>query len=113
MFDLPPFIETLAPDVGAYAFRDESILGTRLQLQIVASSQAAAHEAALAVRAEIDRLDLILSGWRDDSELAALNRHHRFVASPELFAVIALAERWRVATHGAFSPRLGHLIDAW
>ncbi len=113
MFALPPVIETLAPDIGAYSFRDEAILGTRLQLQLVARSRAAAHEAALAIRAEIDRLDLILSGWRGDSELATLNRVSRHRASPELFAVIALAERWRAATYGAFSPRLGHVIATW
>ena len=108
-----PIIETLAPDDGAYSFRDESILGTRLQLFLVSRSYAIAHEAALAVRAEIDRLDLIFNSRRRDSELVALNRSREFRASPELFDVIALAERWCELTSGAFSGRLGHLLKLW
>lgn len=108
-----PILETLAPDIGAYSFRDESILGTRMQLQLIARSHAAAREAALAVRAEIDRLNLIFNSRRADSELTALNRSLEFTASAELFAVIALAEQWREATTDAFSARLGRIIDLW
>lgn len=108
-----PSIETLAPDIGAYSFRDEAILGTRLQLQLIARSHAAAREAALFVRAQIDRLELVFNSRRPESELAALNRAREFRASDELFDLIALAERWREASHGAFSARLGHVIDVW
>lgn len=112
LLDLP-VIETRVAEDGAYTFRDEAVLGTRMQLMFVAHSFGAAHEAALAVRAEIDRLDLILNSRRADSELTALNRTHTHRASTELFEVVAAAERWLERTQGAFSGRLGRLIDAW
>jgi FAD:protein FMN transferase len=108
-----PVIETLATEIGAYIFRDEAVLGTRMQLMFVADTFAAARDAAMAVRAEIDRLDLILNSRRADSELSALNRSRTHRASPELFAVISAAEAWFDATNGAFSGRLGRLIDLW
>jgi thiamine biosynthesis lipoprotein len=112
-FDNVPAIETLAPDCGAYSFRDEAVLGTRLHLLFVASSYFAAQQAALTVRREIDRLDSIFSSYRDDSELSALNRARAFVASGELFEVVSRAERWREASAGAFSGRLGKIIEVW
>ena len=112
LIDLP-VVETLAPEDGAFMFRDESILGTRMLLMFVADSCRAAHEAALAVRAEIDRLNLIFNGRRPDSELFSLNAAVEFNASPELFAVVTLAEYWRVQTGGAFNARLGRVIRSW
>jgi thiamine biosynthesis lipoprotein len=108
-----PIIEIPACEDGAYVFRDESILGTRMQLMFVAHTYAAARDAGMAVRAEVDRLNLIFNSRREDSELFALNHSHQHRASPELFAVIALAEHWRAATRGAFSGRLGRVIQAW
>ncbi|HEY8539265.1 MAG TPA: DUF2271 domain-containing protein [Steroidobacteraceae bacterium] len=110
---LPPVIETLAPEIGAYSFRDEAILGTRLRLLLVAANQSVARAAALAARAEIDRLARILDTRRADSELSLLNRSREHRASEELFTVVALAERWRRASCGAFSGRLGRVIDLW
>lgn len=105
----------IAPDAapGSFAFHEAAILGTRMNVTIVADGEAAAQAAALAARAEVDRLDLILSGHRDDSELAQLNRAQQHQASAELFAVVAQAERWRAETGGAFSGRLGRVIDLW
>jgi len=108
-----PVIEMPANEIGSFAFRDESVLGTRMQLVFVADTFAAAHEAALAVRAEIDRLDLILNSRRADSELSVLNRSSIYRASAELFAVVSAAEHWFAMTHGAFSGRLGRVIDLW
>jgi len=106
-------IESLAVEDGAYAFRDEAVLGTRMQLLFVADTFAAARDAAMAVRAEIDRLDLILNSRRAQSEVFALNHSTTHRASPELFAVVAAAEHWFALTQGAFSGRLGRVIDLW
>jgi thiamine biosynthesis lipoprotein len=106
-------IETQAAEDGAYTFRDESTLGTRMQLLFVADTCAAARDAAMAVRAEIDRLDLILNGRRRDSELFALNTSAVHRASPELFTVVSAAESWLQASRGAFSGRLGRIIELW
>ncbi|WP_172448574.1 DUF2271 domain-containing protein [Caulobacter mirabilis] len=94
-------------EVRTWRMHDDHVLGTSLDLAVVASSQASAEMAAAAARAEIDRLDAILSGWRDDSELAALNGARQRVVSPDLFAVLHAAETWRERTGGAFDARIG------
>ena len=111
--DLPPAIEVRASEDGAYVFRDEAILGTRMHVILVAQSFAVAQAAALLARAEIDRLDLILNSRNPDSELSVLNRSREHRASPELFAVVAAAEEWRARTDGAYSGRLGRIIRLW
>lgn len=113
IIDHPHAIEAPLADSGAYAFRDEAILGTRLNMLLVADSFPAARAAALAARAEIDRLNGILNTRDPRSELALLNRSRVHRASPELFEVVREAERWRAATHGAYSARLGRALEPW
>ena len=110
---LPPAIEVSAGIGESYAFRDESVLGTRLNLLFVTDSMAAARAAAMTVRFTIDRLNLILNSRDPHSELSQLNRAREHRASPELFAVVAAAEQWRTITSGAYSGRLGRVLDAW
>jgi FAD:protein FMN transferase len=98
---------------GSYVFRDEAILGTRLQIHLLARNHSDALAAAQAARREIDRLNTILNGLDPDSELHALNRLRSHRASPELFAVVAAAERWRAEADGAFSGRLGLAVELW
>ena len=100
-------------DTGSYVFRDESILGTRMRVDLVARNFSDAQAAALRARNEIDRLNSILNSRAPDSELYALNRSRTHRASPELFAVVAAAEQWRTESEGAFSGRLGRVIDLW
>lgn len=95
----------------SFRFHDDHVLGTSLDMIVVAAEESLAHLAADAARSTIARLDAVLSGWRGDSELSALNRATRAVTSPDLFRVIALGEQWRAETGGAFSLRLGALLD--
>src|SRR5215831_17316288 len=106
-------LEDVQLDSGSYVFRDESILGTRMQINLVARNFFDARTAALNARAEIDRLNTILKSADAQSELHALNHARTHRASPELFAVVAAAEHWRAETAGAFSGRLGRVIDVW
>jgi len=95
-----------------WRLHDDHVLGTSFDLVVTARSQAAAMIAAGAARSEIDRLDAILSGWRGDSELAALNASSERVVSRDLFEVLQTAEAWRVATDGAFDARQGAATGA-
>ncbi len=98
---------------SAFAFHDPCVLGTRLNVTVMAAAQADAYAAACAARAEIDRLDAVFN-WRDpSSEISRLNRAGRFAASADLFAVVAASERWRAHSGGAVSGRLGLLLDRW
>ena len=91
----------------------DHVLGTSLDLTAVGGSAEAAGAALTAALAEIGRLDALLSGWREDSELAALNRGGVVEASPELYAVVEAAEDWRLRSGGAFDPRLGGVEALW
>jgi len=103
-----------APDeAAAYAAHRDHVVGVSFDLTVASQDQAARTRATDAALAEIARLDGVLSGWRVDSELAALNDAAHHVASPDLFAVIAFGEAMRARTGGAFSPRLGRAIQAW
>jgi FAD:protein FMN transferase len=56
---------------------------------------------------EVDRLEGILSNWREDSELSRLNREARLgpvTVSGDLFKAIRLSLRWARETGGAFDP---------
>jgi thiamine biosynthesis lipoprotein len=95
----------------SFRFHDDHVLGTSFDMIVVAAEEGMANLAVSAARDTIARLDAVLSGWRGDSELAALNRAARAIVSPDLFNVIALGEQWRVETGGAFSLRLGALLN--
>jgi thiamine biosynthesis lipoprotein len=100
-------------EASVVSLQAEDVLGTSLKLAARGAQPDSLAAAEVAAFAEIARLDAVLSAWRGDSELAALNAATRFSASPDLFAVIAAAERWRAATGGFYSGRLGLLREAW
>lgn len=95
-------------------FHEDHVLGTSLDVTVVAESPAAAMLAHAAVKSEIARLDRVLSTWRADSEISALNASvaPRQVSS-DLQAVITAAELWSARSDGAFSARLGAVEAAW
>lgn len=96
-----------------YAFHDPCVLGAYLNILVRAAGQAEAFEAACRARREIDRLNGVFN-WRDPaSEISRLNASASWVASPDLFAVVAAAERWRALSNNAISGRLGRLLAAW
>jgi len=97
----------------AWSFHLDHVLGASFDMAVTAPTEAEARFAFAAATSEIARLDRVLSGWRDDSELAALNRSGAMQVSPDLFAVISACETWRARTGGAFSARLGRLHETW
>ena len=96
---------------GIFHFHDDHVLGTSLDITTVGNDEPAAVLAVSAIRAEISRLDKVLSGWREDSELHVLNAGCATEASSDLFHVIAACEDWREKTGGAYSARLGALLN--
>lgn len=76
----------------------------------------AASELSSAVAKQLEHVDALMSTYREDSELSALNRHDSsdgFAVSPETFAVLAEAQEVSRATSGAFDITVGPLVDAW
>lgn len=98
---------------SAFAFHHPAVLGTRLNLLVHASDETAAAEAERRAMLTIRRLERVLDRRDPESELSRLNRSASFTASGDLFAVIGAAERWSLATRGAFSARIGAVLDLW
>jgi FAD:protein FMN transferase len=69
-----------------------------------------------AIRDELQRVDVLMSTWRDDSELSRFNAWHSlepFALSPETFEVLSAAIALAHETDGALDVTLAPLIDAW
>ena len=95
------------------AVREAFIMGTRLSARVAAPGPGAAAEAALAAVREVE---LLLSTWREDTELSGLNAAPvgvRHAVSSELLSVLSELGPWVKATGGAFDPSIGALVDAW
>jgi thiamine biosynthesis lipoprotein len=63
--------------------------------------------------AEAQRIESMISTWRDDSELSRVNRGEITTPSPELYAMLRQAMAISAETDGAFDPLIRPLLDAW
>ena len=91
-------------------------MGTTLRVAVAAADRADGITAIEDVFAAVRRLEGVLSTWRDDSEVAALNRAEPgrpMRLSAELFGLLVEVAEWSRATSGAFDPAIGPLVDAW
>jgi thiamine biosynthesis lipoprotein len=97
-------------------FHQDHILGTSLDMLAIGATPAQTQRAFSAALAEIIRLNRILSIYQSDSEISLLNRTKNdgkpVTVSEDLFAVIQACEIWREQTCGAFSGRMGQVIEA-
>lgn len=93
----------------------ENVLGTSLDIKVIASSAAQSARAEQAVLAEIDRENHILSSWDAGSEFSAWFRTHDCPVrvSPELFEVFDLFDRWRARTNGALDASAEAITRVW
>ena len=108
-----------APAPGAeaetlYDFHHERVLGTSLELMVVAASEEAAKAAEQQVLAEIERLNGILGTYRGDTEINRLMAAEGpQKCSKELIDVLEACQAWQRRTGGAFNAQLGHVITLW
>lgn len=88
-------------------------LGGEARVALYGTDRDAAQPALSAVATEIERLENIFSLHRPDSELSRLNAAGRLDApSRDLVEVIGSAERWRIATGGAFDVAVQSIWQA-
>jgi thiamine biosynthesis lipoprotein len=115
----------LVPAVGGAAQRVQNtfeshayryVMGTSVQVQAIGGDETtrrAAIDEAFAAFAEVDRL---MSNYRDDSELARINRgagHEAVAVSDPMFSVLDAARRVSTASNGAFDITVGPLVRLW
>ncbi|MCK9572069.1 MAG: FAD:protein FMN transferase, partial [Candidatus Omnitrophica bacterium] len=69
--------------------------------------------AANIVFQEVTRLENLLSKYKEDSQVARLNRSGKISASNEVFKIIELAKEFSRKTDQAFDITVGPLVDLW
>jgi thiamine biosynthesis lipoprotein len=91
-------------------------MGSAATIRACGPDPKALFEAVGAGLDEVDRLDALLSNYRDDTPLARVNREaaKRPVEVPrELADLLAASQRWSRASEGAFDVTVGPLMKAW
>ena len=83
--------------------RKEIHLGTNVTIKVVESDLGRAKKAIRTAFNEIERIEGIMSEFRDDSEISILSRK-RFIKNPskDLVYVLRESERYFVISNGAF-----------
>ena len=91
-------------------------MGSALQLTAWTRNDEAAVAAFAAVFAEFDRLESLMSVWRDGSDIVRLNAaagDHAVPVSVETREVLTAAREVSEWTHGKFDVTFGALSDLW
>ena len=98
-----------------FVFHHENVMGTSLELRVLADSGDAARWAEDRVLREIDRLSAIFSGYDPASELNRWQAAPKapIKISPELLEVLQLCDRFGAMSAGAFNPRVEVLMRLW
>lgn len=91
-------------------------MGTEYVVYLYARSCEEAEAAATPAFNEIDRIDELLSNYREDSELSRINRdaaRTEVTVDPEVFRFVASALDWSERSGGAFDMTVGGLMKTW
>jgi thiamine biosynthesis lipoprotein len=92
------------------------LMGTSLEIAVEAADRAAGLAASERAVAALETAEARLSTWRDDTELARLNRvpmgEPAALSSPLAHDLAAARRCWQ-ETEGAFDPGVGALVRAW
>ena len=98
-----------------YVTHYENVLGTSLELKVLARSSTDAEQAETAVIAEIRREADILSAYDPASEFSRWARSTGVAmpVSPELFDVLRLFDTWRTRTGGALDAAAETVSRVW
>ena len=105
-----------AAEPPATVERRLTLMGTSLSLTVEAADRATALAASERAVAALEATEARLSTWREDSELARLNRAPvgaPFALSPELAAELGAARQCWEETGGAFDATVAPLVAAW
>jgi FAD:protein FMN transferase len=91
-------------------------MGTEVRVSVWTADNARADAAIAAVFGEFDRLDALMSVWKDGSDIARLNAaagEHAVPVSPETREVLGIAHEISEQTAGAFDVTFAALSGLW
>jgi thiamine biosynthesis lipoprotein len=94
----------------------QPVMGTILDVTVIAADEETARRAAAAAVDAVKRWDDVLTTWRPEGELAKLNQaagSGLTAISAELHAALAAMLRLSAETNGAFDPGVGPLVNLW
>lgn len=114
---MPPFTRVTRAFRRPYHLTSvyERVLGTELEVQIIADSARLARQAEATGLREIERLTRVFNRFDPSSELQRLQSRPGEAAllSEDLAFVLREAERWHLASAGAFHPGADALGAVW
>jgi thiamine biosynthesis lipoprotein len=91
-------------------------MGTDFTLYLYGTDAARAAETSDEVFDEIDRVEQLLSNYRESSELSRINREAgkgAVTTDPEMMEFLEQSEHWSRVSDGAFDITVGRLMKAW
>ena len=105
------------PSSAPYAFSKETVtMGSSLQVTLWTANDPGATAAIDAVFAEFDRLDHLMSVWKEGSDVLRLNTaagREPVRVSPETLEVLTVARQVSEWTEGKFDVTFGALSGLW
>jgi FAD:protein FMN transferase len=110
------YLSACASTHPALVERRVMLMGTALDLEVEAADRRVGLEASERAVEALEAAEGRLSTWRDDTELALLNRTpvgQPRTLSPDLARELQAVRRCWEETGGAFDPGVGALVRAW
>jgi thiamine biosynthesis lipoprotein len=111
-----PADQSLPSSLPAVLRESRPLAGTTFAIEVIGRDAAIVRRAMDAAFAEVARLENVVSEWRDDSEISAVNNTAGTGAvalSAELFGVINRAIWFAQLTGGAFDPSFAGCAQLW
>ncbi|MEI6606389.1 MAG: FAD:protein FMN transferase, partial [Verrucomicrobiota bacterium] len=112
-------LPAIAADVSAtdhlHVFHHENVLGTSLEMKVLAAAPRDAERAETIALAEIDRLAHILSCYETTSEVSRWLRTSGtpVAVSVELYELLGLFDQWRERSNGALDAAAAKVCHVW
>lgn len=114
---LPASARSWAASAQEHLFTStHAAMGTTYSLFLYTSDRRRATQLSEEVWEEVDRIEDLLSNYRETSELSRINRlaaDAPVTTDPETFRFLTEAQHWSRASDGAFDLTVGKLMRAW
>ncbi|MCP5024905.1 MAG: FAD:protein FMN transferase [Actinomycetia bacterium] len=97
----------------AHRYEHQGLLGTVIDVRVVADDEATADAADAAAVDEIGRLERVFSSFDDSSELCRWRNNEPFGLSRQFAELMGHALDWQISSAGGFNPLAGELGALW
>jgi thiamine biosynthesis lipoprotein len=94
-------------------FSHQGLLGTVVEVRVLAGSRQLAEAVDRVVVGEVDRLERVFSVFDETSELCRWRRGETHAMSAEFAQVLSAASEWMDRSGGRFNPLVGELTAMW